>query len=69
MSGDAGLMPSVEQDPIWDKEALTLIVGDNPTLHQRLMDKFLLNAKEIISEISTLERRVKPRAVQKLLIN
>ena len=54
MSGDAGLMPSVEQDPIWDKEALTLIVGENPELHQRLMDKFLPNAEALLSEICSL---------------
>ena len=37
--------------PVWDASALTRIVGDNPAAHVRLLDKYLLTAKETVASI------------------
>ncbi len=44
--------PDVSALAIWDANALTRIVGDNPAAHVRLLDKYLLTAKEILATIS-----------------
>jgi signal transduction histidine kinase/CheY-like chemotaxis protein len=43
--------PDVSALPVWDASALTRIVGDNPTAHARLLDKYLLTAKETVAAI------------------
>ncbi|OGB31885.1 MAG: hypothetical protein A3F78_06140 [Burkholderiales bacterium RIFCSPLOWO2_12_FULL_61_40] len=40
-----GLAESSAEAAIWDANALTALVGNNPALHQRLIGKFLLNAQ------------------------
>jgi HPt (histidine-containing phosphotransfer) domain-containing protein len=37
--------------PVWDELALTVIVGDNPLMHRRLLDKFLDNSRVRMDEI------------------
>jgi len=37
--------------PIWHPGTLTELVGDNPAMHQRLLDKFLRNAQEQVAAI------------------
>ncbi|MFA6063403.1 MAG: response regulator [Gallionella sp.] len=37
--------------PVWDELALTVIVGDNPQMHRRLLDKFLDNSRVRMDEI------------------
>jgi CheY-like chemotaxis protein len=36
---------------IWDKTVLTSMVGDNPAMHRRLLEKFLLTTKEQVTRI------------------
>jgi HPt (histidine-containing phosphotransfer) domain-containing protein len=43
--------PDVSALPVWDASALTRIVGDNPEAHARLLDKYLLTAKETVATI------------------
>lgn len=37
--------------PVWDELALSVIVGDNPQMHRRLLDKFLDNSRVRMEEI------------------
>ena len=37
--------------PIWDATVLTRMVGDNPAMHRRLLEKFLLKAQEQVKRI------------------
>jgi CheY-like chemotaxis protein/HPt (histidine-containing phosphotransfer) domain-containing protein len=37
--------------PIWDPASLTALVGDNPAMHQRLLDKFLRSAQQQVTDI------------------
>ena len=37
--------------PVWHPGTLTELVGDNPAMHQRLLDKFLRNAQEQVTAI------------------
>lgn len=37
--------------PVWDSNALTAVVGDNPGMHQRLLAKFLVNAHRQLAQI------------------
>jgi len=52
---EAGLQEDITLDqgalPVWDELALTLIVGDNPQMHRRLLDKFLENSRARLDEI------------------
>lgn len=41
---DLGRAESTAEVAIWDASALIDLVGDNPALHRRLLEKFLLNA-------------------------
>jgi CheY-like chemotaxis protein len=36
---------------IWDATVLTSMVGDNPVMHRRLLEKFLLSTKEQVARI------------------
>ena len=38
--------------PIWNPDTLTELVGDNPAMHKRLLDKFLINAEKQMAEIT-----------------
>jgi len=38
--------------PLWNPATLTELVGDNPALHQRLLEKFLTNAEKQVAEIA-----------------
>jgi HPt (histidine-containing phosphotransfer) domain-containing protein len=38
--------------PIWTRATLTELVGDNPDMHKRLLDKFLINAARQVAEIT-----------------
>ena len=42
--------PPVEL-PLWDAMTLTELVGDNPTLHRRLLEKFLSHAQVQVTDI------------------
>jgi two-component system sensor histidine kinase/response regulator len=37
--------------PIWDPASLSALVGDNPAMHKRLLDKFLLTAQQQVTDI------------------
>ena len=37
--------------PIWNPASLTELVGDNPAMHQRLLDKFLRTAQQQVTDI------------------
>jgi CheY-like chemotaxis protein len=39
--------PAPDKLPIWDVEVLGQLVGNAPGLHQRLLDKFLINATKL----------------------
>jgi len=39
---------------VWDRTALTKLVGDNPAMHRRLMGKFLLTAETQVQEITAV---------------
>ena len=43
--------PDVSALAVWDANALKRVVGDNPAAHVRLLDKYLLTAKEILAAI------------------
>ena len=45
--------PDVSALPAWDASALTRIVGDNPSAHARLLDKYLFTAQETVAAISS----------------
>ncbi|MDR3370569.1 CHASE domain-containing protein [Rhodoferax sp.] len=47
--------------PIWDAAALGQLVGENPGLHQRLLDKFLLNAAK---QVTTVESAVQAGGIE-----
>jgi len=36
---------------VWDAATLTRLVGDNPTMHRRLLERFLLSAQEQVAAI------------------
>lgn len=40
--------------PVWDKQMLTQLVGDQPQLHRRLLDKFQINADKQIASLLLL---------------
>jgi CheY-like chemotaxis protein len=44
-------LPNVSTLPVWDASALTRIIGDNPVAHARLLDKYLVTAKEAVAAI------------------
>jgi HPt (histidine-containing phosphotransfer) domain-containing protein len=44
-------LPDVSALPVWDASALTRIVGDNPSAHARLLDKYLSTARETVAAI------------------
>lgn len=37
--------------PVWDPNTLTDLLGDNPAMHLRLLNKFLINAEKQVAEI------------------
>jgi HPt (histidine-containing phosphotransfer) domain-containing protein len=37
--------------PIWTRATLTGLVGDNPAMHRRLLEKFLTNAEKQVAAI------------------
>ncbi len=37
--------------PVWDVYALTRVIGNNPEMHQRVLQKFLLNAQEQVDNL------------------
>ena len=41
-----------QQLPVWDEGTLHKMVGNNPPLHQHLLDKFLLNAAKQVTAIN-----------------
>ncbi len=43
------------ENSIWDATVLTSMVGDNPAMHRRLLEKFLLSAKEQVTRIIAAE--------------
>ena len=47
--------PVTEPEPdfaIWNPATLTALVGDNPGIHKRLLEKFLVSAEKQVSEIT-----------------
>jgi PAS domain S-box-containing protein len=40
----------------WNPATLSELVGDNPPLHKRLLDKFLVNAREQVTEILATDK-------------
>jgi PAS domain S-box-containing protein len=53
---EAGEAPGEESGhkaglPVWDATALSKLVGDNPGLQRRLLEKFLLNAEQQMAQI------------------
>ena len=38
--------------PVWNPTTLVELVGDNPSMHKRLLDKFLINAQAQVAEIT-----------------
>ena len=46
--------PDAMAQPAWDDAALSRIVGNNPAAHGRLLDKFLLTAREAVATIQSL---------------
>jgi CheY-like chemotaxis protein len=47
--------PGAVQDdalPVWNPDTLTELVGDNPAMHRRLLEKFLLNAELQVTQIT-----------------
>ncbi|OFZ67318.1 MAG: hypothetical protein A2V79_07670 [Betaproteobacteria bacterium RBG_16_56_24] len=54
---DAPAAPNLSADSrsalvIWDVTMLTQLVGDNPAMHRRLLDKFLFNSEKQVAEIN-----------------
>jgi CheY-like chemotaxis protein len=41
-----------ESHPIWNPDTLTRLIGNNPALHQRLLQKFMVNADKQCSQIN-----------------
>jgi len=42
--------------PVWNPDTLTDMVGNNPALHQRLLDKFLINTQRQVADITAAAR-------------
>jgi CheY-like chemotaxis protein len=38
--------------PVWNPDTLTELVGDNPAMHRRLLERFLLNAELQVTQIT-----------------
>jgi CheY-like chemotaxis protein/HPt (histidine-containing phosphotransfer) domain-containing protein len=38
--------------PVWNSDTLTDLVGDNPAMHRRLLERFLANAETQVAEIT-----------------
>ena len=50
---DANTDTNAETEPsVWNPATLTELVGDNPGLHKRLLEAFLLNAEKQVAEIT-----------------
>lgn len=47
--------PDLGELPEWDEHALTRLVGDNPPMHQRLLQKFLNSAEERITALQAAD--------------
>ena len=46
--------PVVNADfPVWNPSTLSEMVGDNPAIHKRLLEKFLVNTEKQVTEITT----------------
>jgi PAS domain S-box-containing protein len=43
---------AAKEPPAWNPATLTELVGDNPGLHKRLLEAFLLNAEKQVAEIT-----------------
>jgi DNA-binding response OmpR family regulator len=43
--------PAPDGPLLWDAQALSRLVGENPALHQRLIDKFFANAEQQVHSI------------------
>ena len=39
--------------PVWNPSTLSEMVGDNPAIHKRLLEKFLVNTEKQVTEITT----------------
>jgi signal transduction histidine kinase/CheY-like chemotaxis protein len=48
---------------IWDATVLTRMVGDNPAMHRRLLEKFLLSTKEQVARIIAAAASEEPATV------
>ncbi len=44
-------LPETAPVAVWDEQALTRLIGDKPQMHRRLLEKFLVNARERIDAI------------------
>jgi len=50
---EKGITLNLSALPVWDELALMAIVGDNPRMHRRLLEKFLVNSRARMDEIQT----------------
>ncbi len=48
---------------IWDNKVLPNLVGDNPELHRRLLDKFLVSAEEMVAALAAATIQEAPSLV------
>jgi CheY-like chemotaxis protein len=52
-AADAVPPASTEQESVWDSGVLTRMVGNNPPMHRRLLEKFLVSARDQVERIGT----------------
>jgi gluconate 2-dehydrogenase len=50
----------------WDPTMLTQVVGDNPAMHRRLLDRYIANAREQMAAIALASAAGEPHAVGEL---
>jgi CheY-like chemotaxis protein/HPt (histidine-containing phosphotransfer) domain-containing protein len=54
---------SVPTFPVWNPDTLTELVGDNPGMHRRLLERFLANAATQVAEITAAAAAQQPDAL------
>jgi PAS domain S-box-containing protein len=48
----AQVTASIDTFAVWNPDTLTVLVGENPSTHKRLLDKFLINAEKQVVEMA-----------------
>ena len=59
-------LDSFSATPVWDPQILTRMVGDSLTVRNRVLEKFLLNSRESVAQLTALTQDGNPDAVAEM---